>query len=76
MNYQTLSSVVMRVFTVGAFALIALAVAELMANMSGYTLLHQAHSPGRLIDLGAALAVIVITLLLRQIRDEFRKKQA
>lgn len=76
MNYQTLASVVMRVFTFGAFAMIALAVAELTANTFGYTLLHQAHSPGRLIDLAAALAVIVIALLLRQIRDELRKRQA
>jgi hypothetical protein len=36
--------------------------------------MHETRRPGRLIELAAALAVIVIALLLRQIREELRKK--
>jgi hypothetical protein len=55
--------------------MITLAVTEYTANVFGYTVLHEAHSPGHLIELAATLAVFMIALLLRQIRDELRKGQ-
>jgi hypothetical protein len=75
MNYNSLTSVVLRVFAFGTAATIALGVIEYTANVFGYTVLRQWHTPGRLIEFGAMLAVIVIALLLRQIRDELRKRQ-
>ena len=73
MNYDKSTSVLSRIFVFAAFALIAVAVIEEIANLSGYTVLHEAYRPGRLIELAAALTVIVIALLLRQIREELRK---
>lgn len=74
MNFNKFSSILSRIIVVGAFALIGLAVIEYVANLLGYTVLRDVYSAGRLIELAAALLVIVIALLLRQIRDELRKK--
>jgi hypothetical protein len=76
MNYNRIATVASRILAVGALAPIALAVTEFTANVLGYTVMHQAHSPDHLLELAAVLAVFVITLLLRQIRDELRKRQA
>lgn len=74
MNYNQLTSVLARVFSLGAILMIALALIEYAANVFGYTIVREAHRPGRLIEIAATLVVIVIALLLRQIRDELRKK--
>ncbi len=74
MSYDTFASTVSRIFLGGAFVLVVLAAIEYIANLLGYTLLRHMYSAGRLIELAAALAVIVIALLLRQIREELRKK--
>jgi hypothetical protein len=73
MNYDRLASLVSRAFVFGAFVLIGLGVIEYAANMFGYTVIGQAHTASHLVELGAALIVIVIALLLRQIRDQLRK---
>jgi hypothetical protein len=70
MNYDKVASLVSRVFVLGAVALIVLGLIEGAANMFGYTVIHEAHKPSHLIELGAALTVVVIALLLRQIRDQ------
>jgi hypothetical protein len=64
-----LQSVVLRVFFVGAFALMALAVLERAANLFGYTVLREMLLPSRLLELAATMMVFVIALVLRQIRD-------
>jgi hypothetical protein len=74
MNFNKLSSIASRIVVIGAFVLIGLAAIEYVANLFGYTVLRHAYSTGRLVELAAALLVIVIALLLRQIRDELRKK--
>ena len=74
MNYDKHASIISRIFVFAAFALIVVAVIEFVVNFFGYTLLHQQYRPGRLIEIAAALTVIVIALLLRQIREELRKK--
>jgi hypothetical protein len=73
MNYDKIASLVSRVVVLGAVVLIALGLIEGAANVFGYTFIHEAHKPSHLIELGAALTVIVIALLLRQIRDQSRK---
>jgi hypothetical protein len=70
MNYDKVASLVFRVVVLAAGALIVLGLIEAAANMFGYTVIHEAHKASRLIELGAALTVIVIALLLRQIRDQ------
>lgn len=74
MNFNKFSSIVSRIVVIGAFVLIGLAAIEYVANLLGYTVLRNVYSTGRLVELAAALLVIVIALLLRQIRDELRKK--
>jgi hypothetical protein len=74
MNYDALGSIVSRAFFVGAFLLIVLAVVEQAANLFGYTVLRGAYSAGRLMELAATLVVVVIALLLRQVREELRRK--
>jgi hypothetical protein len=73
MNYNTVASLVSRLVVLGAAVLIALGLIEGAANVLGYTIVHEAHKPSHMIELGAALIVIVIALLLRQIRDQLRK---
>ncbi len=74
MNLVTLNSVLCRVFFVGAFVLLALAVFEKAVNLCGYTLLREAYSPGRLLEFAAVGLLVVVVLLLRQLRDELKKK--
>jgi hypothetical protein len=74
MNYGKFASVLPRLFVGGAFLLVLVATVEYISNLFGYTVLRHAYSAGRLIELAAALTVIVIALLLRQIREELRKK--
>jgi hypothetical protein len=74
MNVNKLTSIVSRIVVIGAVVLIGLGAIEYVARLFGYTVLRNTYSTGRLIELAAALLVIVIALLLRQIRDELRKK--
>jgi hypothetical protein len=73
-NYDKSISLLSRIFVFAAFVLIAVATIEEIANVSGYTVLRETYRPGRLIELAAALSVIVIALILRQIREDLRKK--
>ncbi len=73
MNIQQISSLANRVLFVGAFVLLALAVIEWVTNLAGYTLLRGVYSAGRLMEFAAILLIFVITLLLRQMRDEVKK---
>jgi hypothetical protein len=73
MNFDKNASLVSRLLVLGAAVLTALGVIEGVANVLGYTFIHETHKASHLIELGAALTVIVIALLLRQIRDELRK---
>jgi hypothetical protein len=63
-----------RLFIFGSLALIVVAVIESIANSFGYTVVREAYRPGRLIEFAAMSAVIASALLLRQIREELRKK--
>ncbi len=73
MNIQQISSLANRGLFVGAFVLLALAVLEWVTNLAGYTLLRGVYSAGRLMEFAAILLIFVITLLLRQMRDEAKK---
>jgi hypothetical protein len=76
MSTDALYSLVARVFWIGAFALLVFAVLEALVNFRGYTILSGAYSPGRLLELSAVLLVFVLSLLLRQIRQELRSEKA
>ena len=74
MNLATLNSLLSRVFVIGAFALLALAISEKVVNVCGYTLLREFYTPWRLLEFAAVGLLFVVVLLLRQIREDLKKK--
>ena len=70
MNITAITLLLTRVFFYAALAVLGIGIIELLVNFFGYTILRGSYMPGRLIELSAALMVIVIALLLRQIRDK------
>lgn len=69
MNMQTIYQVFSRILFLIAFAALAIACIEYVVNLLGYTVLREAYTPGRLVELAGALLLFVIAVLLRQIRD-------
>jgi hypothetical protein len=73
MKLNPWDSIACRLFFAGAFVLFAVAVAERVVNSAGYTFLGAAGYPaGRLLEFAVVLLVFVISLLLRELRDELR----
>ena len=68
-----LSSLVLRILFVAAFALAGLAVLEKLANVTGYTVVDARYEPSRLLELAVVPLLFAIALLLREIRDGLRK---
>ncbi len=71
MNVDRLSSWVSRLFFLGAFVLLGLAVLEKVANVFGYTL--HMPEPNRLLGFAGILLVFVMTLLLREVREKLAR---
>jgi hypothetical protein len=75
MNYNFVTSVLYRIFAAGALVLLVLAVIESVVKEYKYTVVHERYEPGRLVEFAAMAAVFAIALLLRQIREELRKRE-
>ncbi len=75
MNYHRVTSVLYRICALGAFALLGLAAIEVVAKEYKYTVVHQRYEPGRLVEFAVMAAIFAIALLLRQIREELRRRQ-
>jgi len=73
MNIQAWSSTISRVFFTLSFLFLIVAVIEKLANISGYTLVGAHYTPGRMLEFAAIMLLFVITLQLRNIREELRK---
>ncbi|HNS00574.1 MAG TPA: hypothetical protein PKX48_14935 [Planctomycetota bacterium] len=71
---NTLNSLLCRVFVAGAFVLLVLAVLEKVLNLCGYALLKDFYTPGRLLEFAGVGLLFVVVMLLRQIREEVKKK--
>jgi hypothetical protein len=71
MNWESMLN---RLFFVGAFVLLALAVLERIVNAFGYTIILGSFRPGRLLEFSAILLLFVTVLVLRQVRDEMRSR--
>ena len=71
MSWDQLSSIVARVFFVGAFALLGVSILERVCNFLGYTFL-RGYSPGRLLEYAAVLLIFILAIVLRQVRDQLR----
>ena len=72
MNLDQLNSLVARLFFVGAFLLLCVAVVERINNFFGYTL-PLGYTPGRLLEFAAVLLIFIIAILVRQVRDQLRR---
>lgn len=73
MALDKLASAVCRFFFAIAFLLLAAAVAERLANQTGYTILGGMYGAGRLLEFAGVSLLFVIALLLRQVRDQLKK---
>jgi hypothetical protein len=75
MNYNSITSVLYRLCAVGTIAFLALAVIESVVKEYKYTVVHERYEPGRLLEFAVMSAIFAIALLLRQIREELRKRE-
>jgi hypothetical protein len=75
MNLDKLIGAAGRPLFILALALLALAGAERVANVAGYTITRNSFTAGRLLEISALLATFVIAILLRQIRDDARARR-
>jgi hypothetical protein len=76
MNFEKGISMVSRLFFLGAFALMLLAVVEKFANFSGYTILRGTYEAGRLLEFAVVLLVFVIAIQLREMKLERRGRSS
>ena len=74
MNVDRMSELLRRVFTWGAFALLALAVLEKIANLAGQTMIRASFRPSDLAMYATVMVVFAIALLLLGIRSELRNR--
>ena len=74
MNLDQLNSAMSRVCFIGGFAFLVLVIIEELALSSGKSILSNAYTPETLLNIGAILFIVVITLLLRQIREELKRR--
>jgi ABC-type proline/glycine betaine transport system permease subunit len=68
-------ALIYRIGFVMAFAVAALAVAEGFVQLLGHTITQGTYGAGRLFELSGILMIFVIALLLRDIRDDARRKR-
>ena len=69
---DTLNTVVSRLFFAIAFVLLLTAMAEKIANATGFTILRESVAPSTLLNWAVTLLIFVMALLLRQIRERVR----
>jgi len=69
-----LMSVLSRIFFIGSFLLLALAVWERICILFGYTLLRGQYTPWRLIEFAAVALIFVMVLQLRELKLLLRNK--
>ena len=56
-----------------ALVTVCIAFLEGFTNLFGLSLVREVYTPGRMLELAAALLMFVIAILLRQIRDTLRR---
>jgi hypothetical protein len=65
-----------RPFFIAAFVILVVAIVERVAGIRDLSVTADIYSPGRLLEIAAMLMIFVIAMLLRQVRDELRKRNA
>ena len=74
MYFSKLNSMVTRLLFLAAFVVFGIAVIERVLGLFGYTILGELYAPGRLVEFSTVLLIFVIALLLRQVREELKKR--
>ena len=74
MSLEKLMSTTSRVFFLGAFVLLALAVIERIANATGYTIM-SLYRGGRLLEFAVVLLIFVIAMQLREMKVELKSRK-
>jgi hypothetical protein len=69
-------SLLNRVLFLAAFLLLAIAVLDRLVNYFGYTILMGGYTSGRMLEFAGIMLLFVIALVLREARDELRRKAA
>ena len=75
MNLEFVYKHLARTLFIIASVAIAVAFLEWIGDFVGFSLIGDMYTAGRLVELSAALLVLVVAVLLRQIRDELRTGQ-
>ena len=68
------NSMVSRVFFIAAFLLVIVALVDRFINFFGYTILSGGYTAGRVLEFAALMLIVVITLQLRQIRENLKSQ--
>lgn len=68
------TSLLSRVLFFASFLLLAIAVIERLVNFFGFTVLGTSYTPGRMLEFAGIMLLFVIAILLRQTREELRRK--
>jgi len=71
---ESFASSMSRLFFVVAMGLLALSIVEGLVNVAGYTIMRGTYSAGRLLELAALLLIFVMAVVMRQVRDELRRR--
>ncbi len=74
MNLDNWNSIVSRICFFGGFAFLVLVLVEELALWFESSFLAYAYTPETLLNIGAVLFIVVIALLLRQIREELKRR--
>jgi hypothetical protein len=76
MNLEKLMSMMSRLFFLAAFVLLGLGLTEGVANATGYTIIQPfEYRAGRLLEFAAILLFFVITMQLREMKEELRSRK-
>jgi hypothetical protein len=73
MSTERIVSVASRLFFLGAFVFLGIAVIEKIANAFGYTIL-QTYRATHLLELAVVCLVFVIAMQLRAMREELKRR--
>jgi hypothetical protein len=74
MGLERLVSLASRLFFLGAFLLLGLALVEKVANTSGYTIMELYRRSDRMLEAAVVLLIFVIAIQLREIRDQLKRR--
>ena len=75
MNIDKWSSLVSRVFFFASLLLVTIAVFDRFVNLFGYTVLGSSYTAGRMLQFSGTLLIFVLAVLLREVREELKKRR-